>query len=116
MSFDGKGVHDMTLKDLCHMTEDELDELERQMASIGNLKALGAISLVREWYGKTVLVFKGRKVPIGTTGVVFWIGQYDNSKYGDPWGIYTTTKLGIRDHLGNVFFTADTNCELCEEA
>lgn len=105
----------MTLKDLCHMTEDELEALANQMASIGNLQALGSISLVRQWNGKTVRVFKGRKVPIGTTGVVFWIGQYDNSKYGDPWGIYTTTKLGIRDSAGNAFFTADTNCEICEE-
>lgn len=32
----------MTLKDLCHMTEDELEALANQMASVGNLKRSAA--------------------------------------------------------------------------
>lgn len=51
--------------------------------------------------GVRVEVFKGRKVPVGTKGVVFWMGD---TGYGP--------KLGIRDDEGNTHWTAQSNCRV----
>ena len=55
--------------------------------------------------GQTVTVVKGRKVPVGTTGEVFWVGE---GKYG--W------RVGIKDAEGEVHWTAVTNVEAREMA
>lgn len=49
----------------------------------------------------TVTVIKGRKVPVGTTGTVIWIG----SSYGQ-------TRLGIRDADGTTHWTAASNVQV----
>lgn len=51
--------------------------------------------------GKTIRVFKGRKVAKGTTGKCIWIG---NSGYG--------MRCGLKDDQGNVFWTALSNIEV----
>lgn len=51
--------------------------------------------------GKQVVVFKGRKVPKGTTGECFWIGD-------KGWGL----NVGIRDASGNVHWTAASNVKV----
>jgi len=102
----------MTMKELSRKTEAELNELEMVLAARGNLRALGLISDVKKWYGKRVRVVKGRKVPRGTEGECFWMGSFDNSKYGDPWGIYTTVRIGIKDNEGTVYWTSLDNVEL----
>lgn len=48
--------------------------------------------------GATVKVLRGRKVPLGTTGVVFWMED-------GQWGL----RLGIKNKEG-VFWTAAKNC------
>ena len=106
----------MTLADLMKKSEAELDQLSLIMAERGNLAALGMISEVRKYANKPVRVVKGRKVPIGTVGEVFWMGSQDYSKYGDPWGIYTKYRCGIRDWRGNVYWTSLDNVEVIEEA
>lgn len=102
----------MTMKELSKYTPDQLNELALTLAARGNMRALGLISDVQKYYHKTVKVVKGRKVPIGTVGERFWMGSYDNSKYGDPWGIYTTVRIGIKDDNGNVYWTALDNVEV----
>ena len=102
----------MTMKELSKLSEEQLDKLAFEMACRGNMRACGAIADVKKYYHKTVRVVKGRKVPHGTTGECFWMANYDNSKYGDPWGIYSTTRIGIKDADGNVFWTALDNVEL----
>jgi hypothetical protein len=102
----------MTMKELSKYTPDQLNELALALAARGNMRALGLISDVQKYYHKTVKVVKGRKVPIGTVGECFWMGGYDNSKYGDPWGIYTTVRIGIKDDDGNVYWTALDNVEV----
>lgn len=55
--------------------------------------------------GKTLKVVRGRKVPIGTTGVCIWTGS---ARYG-----YTVTKrVGIKDAEGAVYWTAMSNVEV----
>lgn len=102
----------MTLMDLKKYSEKALDELQYALARREDWKAYDAINSFRKYYNKHVVVVKGRKVPHGTTGVCFWMGTYDNSKYGDPWGFYTTTRVGIRDADENVYWTSVKNIEL----
>ena len=102
----------MTMKELSRYSEDQLDELSYHMAVRGNLKAVSLIADVKMYYHKQVKVVKGRKVPIGTMGECFWMGSYDHSKYGDPWGIYTSVRIGIKDSDGNVFWTSLENVKL----
>ena len=53
-----------------------------------------------------VIVFKGRKVPVGTTGVISWIGE-------DSYG---AARVGIRTESGEVVYTAQSNVQLLQEA
>ena len=48
--------------------------------------------------GRTVRVFKGRKVPVGTRGVVIWLGS---GTYGE--------RVGVKDAAGVVHWTASAN-------
>ena len=105
----------MTQKEIAEATEEQIEEITLALAAKGNMTAAGRIREVREWYGKRVRVFKGRKVPKGTEGEVFWIGWHCHSPYGDPWGIYTTTRIGLKDDDGNVFWTALANVQHIEE-
>jgi hypothetical protein len=50
--------------------------------------------------GALVKVFKGRKVPVGTTGACIWIGE---TKFG--------TRVGIKTASGEVYWTAASNVE-----
>lgn len=102
----------MNCKDYKRMSIKELEELKFQAIYIGNYQAANEISDFIEFYGKDVIVNRGRKVPKGTTGTVFWIGSFDNSKHGDPWGIYTTRRVGIKDKNGEVFFTNLENVDI----
>lgn len=102
----------MNMKELSTRTDAQLAELEYALTVRGNLNAATRVHEVRTYYGKRVRVTKGRKVAHGTEGECFWMGSYDNSKYGDTWGIYTTVRIGIRDDNGDVHWTALDNVEL----
>jgi hypothetical protein len=45
-------------------------------------------------------VVKGRKVPVGLRGTVFWMGD---GQYG--------TRVGLKDDAGTVYWTAASNVE-----
>ncbi|MGH2360257.1 MAG: hypothetical protein ACRDGM_06915 [bacterium] len=71
--------------------------LSRDLAALRDAEALGR--------GKSVLVVRGRKVPKGTTGRIFW--------YGDAqWG----KRVGIETANGDRLFTAATNVEVVLDA
>lgn len=59
------------------------------------------ITLMTPAKGKRLEVIKGRKVPLGTIGECFWIG---NNGYG--------TSVGIKDSTGKVHWTAVTNVQV----
>lgn len=59
--------------------------------------------------GRDVRVYKGRNVPIGTTGKVFWLG---NGVYNAGRKQVQTRRLGLKDANGTVFWTAADNCEV----
>lgn len=59
--------------------------------------------------GKLVEVYKGRKVPKGTTGVVFWEGH----SYGkDKVGIRTSDRRSAKGGWADVEWTAADNCRV----
>lgn len=70
------------------------EQVERYAAAKAVTLASGAIVK-----GQTVEVFKGRKVPVGTVGVVFWTGT---DSYDKP-------RVGIRTADGESHFTAESN-------
>lgn len=55
--------------------------------------------------GAPVTVVRGRKVPKGTSGVVFWVGE-------DDWG---KAKVGFRTESGDRVFTAASNVEVVSQ-
>ena len=55
--------------------------------------------------GKRMVVYKGRKVPIGTEGEVFWVG---NSQYNRG------LRVGLRDDAGNTHWTDAANVRNAE--
>lgn len=61
-------------------------------------KAQAAKEALTVGKGKTVEVFKGRKVPVGVKGVIFWVGV---GQYGE--------RVGIKDAKGAVHWTASAN-------
>ena len=56
--------------------------------------------------GQQATVVKGRKVPVGTTGEVFWVGE---SNYGG-------FRVGLKDAEGQTHWTAASNVQTAEEA
>lgn len=57
--------------------------------------------------GQTVEVFKGRKVPVGTTGVIFWVADaFDGA------GI---TRVGFKTEAGEPHFTDVANVRAIKE-
>jgi len=59
--------------------------------------------------GKEVVVVKGRKVPIGTQGTIFWKGV-DNFKSSRFAG--TVYRYGIKDSAGNTHWVPEANIEV----
>jgi len=71
--------------------------------------------------GDTVIVVKGRKVPKGIVGKVFWVGQApDQSWYGQRYHshreINYVVRLGFKDEQGTVYWINSSNVDrvLCD--
>lgn len=96
------------------MADEQLLELQASLIARGNLNAAVEISDFRKVYNKTVKVIKGRKVPKGTIGTCFWVKRYNYSRYSDPWGVYSDTRVGIKTEKGEVYFTSIDNIVVVE--
>lgn len=66
-----------------------------------------AEAAVRPDMGRTVKVVKGRKVPVGTTGVVVYNALHNIVRYGRV--VRVVRRIGIKDASGAVHFTAADN-------
>jgi hypothetical protein len=90
----------------CQATDEQAAEYQARLQETKDqLKALedAAIANGEIVVGQTVKVYRGRKVPIGTMGVVFWIAEQE-----DAFGCY---KIGFKDEAGNKHFTAINNVD-----
>jgi hypothetical protein len=90
----------------CQATDEQAAEYQARLQETKDqLKALedAAIANGEIVVGQTVKVYRGRKVPIGTMGVVFWVAEQE-----DAFGCY---KIGFKDEAGNKHFTAINNVD-----
>lgn len=90
----------------CQATPDQAAEYQAQLQRLkndeidrNNLAILQGEIVV----GQTVKVYRGRKVPIGTVGIVFWVA--DKADQFDTW------KIGIKDDAGVKYFLAINNVD-----
>ena len=60
--------------------------------------------------GKRVIVSRGRKVPHGIEGEVFWVKNVNYDPYGREWG--KEVKIGIKDNDENVYWTYAKNVDV----
>ena len=102
------------MNDYINKSEEELAAIESWAISNGNHNAAREVRDFREFYSKNVEVFKGRKVPVGTRGKVFWLKRKNFGKYADPWGLQSATIVGIIDRDGNKFYTNCNNCRVID--
>lgn len=81
---------------------DDVDAFWSQQYWAGRARHYEAVEAARRemfaMKGQQVVVVKGRKVPVGTTGECFWVGE---GKYG--------ARVGFKDAEGEVFWTAYAN-------
>ena len=102
----------MTMMEIARKSVEERAELRSYSGLRGNVVASVAISYIDTFFDKEVEIYRGRKIPLGTRGQVFWMGSYCNSPYGDPWGIYTTYRVGTRTGSGEIYWTDIKNIRL----
>lgn len=102
----------MTVRQYREMTEKQKREYLDVCAARGNYAALGEISVFEKYLDKSVKVTSGRKVPVGTVGMVFWVGMVNYSKYGNWWS--WEARVGIRTDNGETHFTSERNIELIQ--
>lgn len=103
----------MKAKQFRAMTKEDVIAYANICAERSNLPALAELNVFRKYLDKRVKVVRGRKVPIGTVGTVFWIGAVNYSKYKKWWS--WQFRVGLKDNDGNTYFTAERNIELVEQ-
>lgn len=90
-------------------SDDEIDKIIHYAHEQDNLQAATEARHHMKYFGKTVRVVKGRKVPIGATGYVFWLSRKHFSN--NAWTGFET-RIGIRTDDGEVFFISSGNVEV----
>lgn len=78
----------------------------KKAADAGSSKATRLRELLGVERGAVVEVVSGRKVPLGTKGIVIWIGSGENPR----WGL----RVGVKKADGEVVWTARSNVEVAE--
>jgi len=90
---------DVTRKVACWSKGHDCDPERAAWYAAHRAELLASGELVK---GQTVTVVKGRKVPVGTTGTIVWVGK-------DSWD---KTRVGIRTADGEMVYTAASNVEV----
>ena len=102
-------VQRVLLQDMIHSKRNEIELLQRSLdKSISELESIDKIGDVEGISkGDVVEVYKGRKIPKGTIGTVFWS---QSSQYGTKLGIRTSEEKDDNGKWKDVTFVALTNC------
>lgn len=74
------------------------------------LEMLAKEEAAKPTVGKTVKVIKGRKVPIGTEGIVRWYGEAKAFSYYDS--KHPTMRVGLQTAAGATYYTAASNVQV----
>ena len=104
----------MTAAHFRGMSEEDRAKYYMACAMRDNAGAMMELGAFEKYLDKKVKVVKGRKVPVGTQGEVFWIGMRNYSRYGNWWS--WEVRLGFKTETGETFFTSENNVELVEVA
>ena len=67
----------------------------------------------QKFFGQNVVVTRGRKIPVGTQGVVFYLSR---KHYGQNRWFGYATRVGIKTADGVKYWTSTDNIELCSTA
>lgn len=96
------------------LTEDNFRAYLNIISATQVLKELELNKKSASWVdiGKEVTVVKGRKVPIGTKGTVFWRKEVNHDPYGRSW--HAEMRIGFKDTEGNVYWTNERNVEVSD--
>ena len=100
------GIGTWKMPHYCKATPEEAAEYqamlqrEKDKQEQRNAEAIANGEIV---YGQTVKVYRGRKVPIGTIGIVFWVAEEADR--------FDTWKIGIKDEAGVKHFLAINNVD-----
>ncbi|MDD4096161.1 MAG: hypothetical protein PHP22_07985 [Oscillospiraceae bacterium] len=84
----------------------EITEIIHFAHQVDNAQAAIEASDHLQYFGKTVIVTKGRQVPIGTIGTVFWLAR---KHFGSNSWVGWQTRIGIREDDGTVHFLSIEN-------
>lgn len=111
---DGKAVEDATPEVLAAVENwtAEKNRVAAEQAALASAKRLAAAEAAPK-KGRVVEVFKGRKIPVGTVGYVFWEGtdSYGNAKIGIATSTRKVVKAGSRfPSFVDVVWVAASNC------
>ena len=90
----------------CQATDEEAAKFQESMQRLKDEETLRNQTALENGeivVGQTVKVYRGRKVPQGTIGIVFWLSDEE-----DAFGCY---KIGFTDEAGNKHFTAINNVD-----
>jgi hypothetical protein len=96
---------------LCQMSAQQLEQYETYCRTQENLQAVVEIADHRKYYGQRVEVIKGRKVPVGTVGKVFFVKRVNYGR--DQWTGWAT-RIGFQTNAGETYFTNASNLRIAE--
>ena len=85
---------------------DEITEIIHYAYERDNMEAVVEASDHLKLFGKTVKVVKGRKVPIGTVGHVYYLAR---KHYGNNSWFGFDTRIGIRTSEGRTYSLSADN-------
>jgi hypothetical protein len=97
---------------LNRMTESEIERYREYCIQAGNTAALAELADFQEFYENKINVVKGRKIPHGTKGTVFYV---ERVHYGYQWWKGWSTRIGFKDDLGNTYFNDSKNVVIVSE-
>ena len=92
------------------MTDTQKHEYCMACAMRDNHAAMSEFYAYEKYLDKSIVIVKGRKIPIGTKGVCFYVGAVNYSKLKNWWD--WTIRIGFKTENGETFFTSERNIEL----
>ena len=96
---------------LSQMSAQQLDQYEAYCRAQENLQEVVEVADYRKYYGQRVEVIKGRKVPVGTAGKVFFVKRVNYGR--DQWTGWAT-RIGLETDAGQTYFTSASNLRIAE--
>ena len=92
------------------MTDTQKHEYCMACAMRDNHAAMSEFYAYEKYLDKSIVIVKGRKIPIGTKGVCFYVGAVNYSKLKNWWD--WTIRIGFKTENGETFFTSERNIDL----